>query len=107
MLLSVYLCIVVTYWERAYLSALFVVSHCKFVRHGTRLYRFLIFAPLLTLITNGLTKLLDLLFRKHVIVLYVAIVFEGNAHNMKPVLSCTVCSVAQVSYFVHFTRLYV
>ena len=53
---SVYLCLVVTCWERAYLLAFVWVSNCEFVtfplvswvRCGTGLYRFLIFAPLLT-----------------------------------------------------------
>ena len=53
---SVYMCFVVTCWERADLLLSFVVSNCEFVtfsliswvRCGTRLYRFLIFAPLLT-----------------------------------------------------------
>ena len=56
---SVYMCFVVTCWERADLLALVcVVSNCEFVtfplvswvRCGTWLYRFLIFAPLLTLV---------------------------------------------------------
>ena len=46
---SVYMCLVVTCWERAWLS--FVVSYCEFVtsplvscvKYGTWLYRFLIF----------------------------------------------------------------
>ena len=54
---SVYMCHVVTCWERADLFALFVVSNCEFVtfslvswaRCGIWLYRFLIIAPLLTL----------------------------------------------------------
>ena len=53
---SVYLCFVVTCWERADLLLSFVVSNCEFVtfplvscvRCGTSLYRLLIFAPLLT-----------------------------------------------------------
>ena len=54
---SVYMCLVVPCWERADLSWLsFVVSYCQFVTFplvssvmcGTSLYRFLIFAPLLT-----------------------------------------------------------
>ena len=55
---SVYMCLVVTYWERADLLALVCGVYCEFVtfplvswvRCGTWLYRFLIFAPLLTLI---------------------------------------------------------
>ena len=55
---SAYMCLVVTCWERADLLALVVVSSCEFVtfplvswvKCDTRLYRFLIFAPLLTLI---------------------------------------------------------
>ena len=55
---SVYMCFVVTCLERADFLALFVVSNCKFVtfplvswvKCGTWLYRFLILAPLLTLI---------------------------------------------------------
>ena len=54
---SVYMCLVVTCWERADLLAPSVVSNCEFVtfplvswvRCGTLLYRFLIFALLLTL----------------------------------------------------------
>ena len=53
---SVYMCFVVTCWERADLLALVCGVNCKFVtfrlvswvRCGTWLYRFLIFAPLLT-----------------------------------------------------------
>ena len=54
---SVYMCFVVTCWERADLLALVCGVCCEFVtfplvswvRCGTWLYRFLIFAPLLTL----------------------------------------------------------
>ena len=54
---SVYMCFVVTFWERADLLALVCGVYYEFVtlplvswvRCGTRLYRFLIFAPLLTL----------------------------------------------------------
>ena len=63
---SVYLYLVVTYWERAGLLALVCGSHCKFVtsplvswvRCGTSLYRFLIFAFLLTcvMIAGGPSK---------------------------------------------------
>ena len=53
---SVYMCFVVTFWERADLSALVCGVCCEFVtfplvswvRCGTWLYRFLIFALLLT-----------------------------------------------------------
>ena len=53
---SVYMCYVVTCWERADLLALVCGVYCEFVtfplvswvRCGTLLYRFLIFAPLLT-----------------------------------------------------------
>ena len=56
---SVYMCFVVTCWERADLLALVCGVFCEFVtfplvswvRCGTWLYRFLIFAPLLTFIT--------------------------------------------------------
>ena len=55
---SVYMCFVVTCWERADLLALVCDVYCEFVtfpliswvRCGTGLYRFLIFAPLLTFI---------------------------------------------------------
>ena len=55
--MSVYMCFVVTCWERADLLALVCGVYCEFVtfpliswvRCGTWLYRFLIFAPLLTL----------------------------------------------------------
>ena len=55
---SVYMCFVVTCWERADLLALVCGVFCEFVtfplvswvRCGTWLYQFLIFAPLLTLI---------------------------------------------------------
>ena len=55
---SVYMCFVVTCWERADLLAFVCGVFCEFVtfplvswvRCGTWLYRFLIFAPLLTLI---------------------------------------------------------
>ena len=54
---SVYMCFVVTCWERADLLALVCGVYCEFVtfplvswvRCGNWLYRFLIFAPLLTL----------------------------------------------------------
>ena len=53
---SVYMCFVVTCWERADLLALVCGVYCEFVtfpliswvRCGTWLYRFLIFAPLFT-----------------------------------------------------------
>ena len=53
---SVYMCFVVTCWKRADLLALVCGVYCEFVtfplvsrvRCGTWLYRFLIFAPLLT-----------------------------------------------------------
>ena len=53
---SVYMCFVVTCWERADLLDLLCGSNCEFVtfplvswvRYGTSLYRFLIFALLLT-----------------------------------------------------------
>ena len=55
---SVYMCFVVTCWERADLLALVCGVFCEFVtfplvswvRCGTWLYRFLIFAPLLTFV---------------------------------------------------------
>ena len=55
---SVYMCFVVTCWERADLLALVCGVYCEFVtfplvswvRCGTWLYRFLIFAPFLTLL---------------------------------------------------------
>ena len=64
---SVYVCFVVTCWERADLLALVCGVFCEFVtfplvpwvRCGTCLYRFLIFAPLLTL-----TKRFDRFFCK-------------------------------------------
>ena len=54
---SIYMCFVVTCWERADLLALVCGVCCEFVtfplvswvRCGTRLYRFLILAPLLIL----------------------------------------------------------
>ena len=57
---SVYMCFVVTFWERADLLALVCGVFCEFVtfplvslvRCGTWLYRFLIFATLLTLLTR-------------------------------------------------------
>ena len=57
---SVYMCFVVTSWERADLLALVCGVYCEFVtfplvswvRCGTWLYRFLIFAPLLTFILS-------------------------------------------------------
>ena len=58
---SVYMCFLVTCWERADLLALVCGVFCEFVtfplvswvRCGTWLYRFLIFAPLLTLILSS------------------------------------------------------
>ena len=57
---SVYLCLVVTCWEKADPWLSFVMSNCEFVtfplvflvRCGTWLYRFLIVAPLLTSTDN-------------------------------------------------------
>ena len=57
---SVYMCFVVTCWERADLLALVCGVYCEFVTFplvswvmcSTLLYRFLIFAPLLTLIQS-------------------------------------------------------
>ena len=64
---SVYMCFVVTCWERADLLALVCGVYCEFVtfplvswvRCGTLLYRFLIFAPLLTLtaVRHGVNNL--------------------------------------------------
>ena len=59
---SVYMCLVVTCWERTDLLAL-VCGACEFVtfplvsrvRCVTRLYRFLIFAPLLAFTCVGLS----------------------------------------------------
>ena len=56
---SVHLCLVVTCWKRAGLLAVVCGVYCEnvtfplvsWVRCGTLLYRFLIFAPLLTLIS--------------------------------------------------------
>ena len=61
---SVYMCFVVTCWERADLLALVCGVFCEFVtfplvswvRCGTWLYRFLIFAPLLTFKTFFFTS---------------------------------------------------
>ena len=61
---SVYMCFVVTCWERADLLALVCGVFCEFVtfplvswvRCGTWLYRFLIFATLLTLVFLLLTE---------------------------------------------------
>ena len=61
---SVYMCFVVTCWERADLLALVCGVFCEFVtfplvswvRCGTWLYRFLIFATLLTLINSEKRK---------------------------------------------------
>ena len=61
---SVYMCLVVTCWERADLLALVCGVYCEFVtfplvswvRCGTWLCRFLIFAPLLTLMPTWLSK---------------------------------------------------
>ena len=63
--LSVYMCFVVTCWERADLLALVCGVYSEFVtfplvswvRCGTWLYRFLIFAPLLTLLPTALRSL--------------------------------------------------
>ena len=60
---SVYMCFVVTCWERADLLALVCGVYCEFVtfplvswvRCGALLYRFLIFAPLLTLTLTSIT----------------------------------------------------
>ena len=59
---SIHICFVVTCWERADLLALVCGVCCEFVtfplvswvRCGTWLYRFLIFAPLLTLLGDSL-----------------------------------------------------
>ena len=68
---SVYLCIVVTCWERADLLALVCGVYCDFVtfqliswvRYGTWLYLFLIFAPLLS-------------YRPHLISEYISFAFH-------------------------------
>ena len=60
---SVYICFVVTCWERADLLALVCGVYWEFVtfplvswvRCGTWLYRFLIFAPLLTLFSQAVS----------------------------------------------------
>ena len=60
------MCFVVTCWERADLLALVCGVYCEFVTFplvswvmcGTWLYRFLIFAPLLTFNTNLNTNLI-------------------------------------------------
>ena len=62
---SVYMCFVVTCWERADLLGLVCGVFCEFVtfplvswvRCGTWLYRFLIFAPLLTFNKNAFQRL--------------------------------------------------
>ena len=64
---SVYMCFVVTCWEGLTSWLSFVVSNCEFVtfpfvswvRCDTRLYRFLIFAPLLTFRVIGFCYLID------------------------------------------------
>ena len=65
---SVYMCFVVTCWERADLLALVCAVFCEFVtfplvswvRCGTWLYRFLIFATLLTFILISVLNWFDL-----------------------------------------------
>ena len=64
---SIYMCFVVTCWERADLLALVCGVCCEFVtfplvswvRCGTWLYRFLIFAPLFTFIMISLKRVND------------------------------------------------
>ena len=83
---SVYMFFVVTCWERADLLALVCGIYCEFVtfplvswvRCGTRLYRFLIFAPLLTYhqctyVPNEYTRLEE----RHFMMRY------GNQHGCK------------------------
>ena len=70
---SVYMCFVVTCWERADLLALVCGVCCEFVtfplvswvRCGTWLYRFLIFAPLFTLLWWTVKTLMKLRIRQH------------------------------------------
>ena len=71
---SVYMCFVVTCWERTDLLALVCGVYCEYVtfplvswvRCGTRLYRFLIFAPLLTFITIAHELAKNLQYRKRI-----------------------------------------
>ena len=71
---SVYMCFVVTCWERADLLALVCGVFCEFVtfplvswvRCGTWLYRFLIFAPLLTYIKFGSVLHNSLTYTTHI-----------------------------------------
>ena len=68
--MSVYMCFVVTCWERADLLALVCGVFCEFVtfplvswvRCGTWLYRFLIFAPLLTFMIEALLTWVSYIF---------------------------------------------
>ena len=70
---SVYMCFVVTSRERADLLALVCGVYCKFVtfplvswvRCGTRLYRFLIFAPLLNFSTINFAKIFSKFYGQH------------------------------------------
>ena len=70
---SVYMCFVVTCWERADLLALVCGVFCEFVtfplvswvRCGTWLYRFLIFAPLLTLTEGNVNWIQKIQLRRY------------------------------------------
>ena len=82
---SVYMCFVVTCWERADLLALVCGVFCEFVtfplvswvRCGTWLYRFLIFAPLLTFNNRNLFLTAKLLKQGYIYI----IKFENNFLN--------------------------
>ena len=85
---SVYMCFVVTCWERADLLALVCGVFCEFVtfplvswvRCGTWLYRFLIFAPLLTFNT-----FIYITSRPNVIIIMPFIINLQTIHLIQPI----------------------
>ena len=82
----VYMCFVVTCWERADLLALVCGVYCEFVtfplvswvRCGTYLYRFLIFAPLLTYFEDVLCNIICLNELEGIKPFYLLICFKKN-----------------------------
>ena len=88
---SVYMCFVVTCWERADLLALVCGVYYEFVtfplvswvRCGTWLYRFLIFAPLLTLNrTNAFISFSSILFHLFQIITCILLALLENSFNI-------------------------
>ena len=93
---SVYMCFVVTCWERADLLALVCGVFCEFVtfplvfwvRCGTWLYRFLIFAPLLTWMAIPRGSLVSIVFRffstRFIVPVHCCFYWKRHVHVLDP-----------------------